>query len=129
MLSGCQADFNSFFHRFQIPILTRQYPPCTQINTCVVTCSVSSVARAQLSWYNGSSLFTSLTISNGNTKIYLEVKYQDKNHYSCEVSNSGVRRTTYLNVSRLCQSCSGRTDVIVYSADLCRYLRTQLLVS
>ncbi|XP_057181343.1 uncharacterized protein LOC130548521 [Triplophysa rosa] len=93
-------------HDTEIPEITRDYLIGSK---CAVVCSVSSVSQANLTWYNGSNLYSSVMISDFNTKLYLEVEHQDKSNYSCVLSSTHINSIIYLNVSRLCQSCSGGT--------------------
>nr|XP_055074127.1 hemicentin-2-like [Misgurnus anguillicaudatus] len=76
---------------------------------CIVECSGPSVPQTQLSWYNGSSSYSNLTISDFNTRLYLEVDNWDKNHYRCEASNSITHQTSYLNITQICQTCPDLT--------------------
>ncbi|XP_056613884.1 uncharacterized protein LOC130429380 [Triplophysa dalaica] len=107
LFESCDGEKTDNSLKLDIPRLTRKYLPCTGNLTCVVMCSVSSVAQPQLSWFNGSTIYTSLNSSDSNNKVYIEVDYQDKNNYSCVVSSSGFNQTTNLDIHRLCQSCSG----------------------
>lgn len=92
------------------PNIIRDYPPCNEgpQQNCLVMCSVSSVSQAQLSWFNGSVSYSSITVSNLNNKLYLMVHKEDKNNYSCAVSSSETSSSSiaYLNVTHLCQICS-----------------------
>ncbi|XP_056615553.1 uncharacterized protein LOC130430460 [Triplophysa dalaica] len=88
----------------QTPYIIRDY---LNGSKCVVVCSVSSLPQANLTWYNGSNLYSSIMISDFNTKLYLEVEHQDKNNYSCVLSSTHNNGNAHLNVSLLCQSCSG----------------------
>lgn len=67
-------------------------------------CSVN-VTRVSLSWYNGSRLNSSISVSDlkGSNFLCLEVKYQDTNNYSCVVNNFFTNKTTPLNISDLCK--------------------------
>ncbi|XP_056615771.1 uncharacterized protein LOC130430635 [Triplophysa dalaica] len=107
LFESCDGEKTDDSIKLDIPSLTRKYLPCTGNLTCVIMCSVSSVAQAQLSWFNGSTIYTSLNISDSNNKVFIGVDYQDNNNYSCVVSSSGVNQRTNLNIHRLCQSCSG----------------------
>lgn len=94
------------------PRITRDFS--SSRNKCVSKCSVSSVAQANLLWLNGSDVYTSLKISELNTKIFIEVDYEDKNNYSCVVSGSGARVILYLNITQLCQHpCSDNISTLV----------------
>ncbi|KAI7791088.1 hypothetical protein IRJ41_009137 [Triplophysa rosa] len=92
------------------PKISRDFPACKKVSSpkCLVACSVPSVARGQLSWYNENVSLSSLTVSDLVTRLYLEVEYHDKNNYSCVVSSSGKTKTSYLDVASSCQSCPKR---------------------
>ncbi|XP_056615588.1 T-lymphocyte surface antigen Ly-9-like [Triplophysa dalaica] len=107
LFESCGGEKTADSLKLDIPRLTRKYLPCTGNLTCVVMCSVSGVKQAQLSWFNGSTIYTSLNISDSNNKVYIGVDYQDKNNYSCVVSSSGFNQWTNLDIHSLCQSCSG----------------------
>nr|XP_055074134.1 uncharacterized protein LOC129453783 isoform X2 [Misgurnus anguillicaudatus] len=86
----------------------------SSIKNCVIKCSVSSVTQANLLWYNGSGVYTSLKITDLNTRLYLEVDYQDKNNYSCVVSSSVANVTLHLNITKLCQQpCSDNISTLM----------------
>ncbi|XP_056615658.1 uncharacterized protein LOC130430545 [Triplophysa dalaica] len=87
------------------PEVTRDYQSSTDPKQCVILCLVPIVTQANLLWINGSVLYSSLMITDLNTKLYLVVDYQDKNNYSCVVSSSGFNQTAHLNISRICQPC------------------------
>ncbi|XP_057181424.1 uncharacterized protein LOC130548592 [Triplophysa rosa] len=108
-------------HNTEIPApeIIRDYPPCegSTSSKCLVACSVSNVAQAQLSWYNGSKLYSSLRISDLNKILYLAVKYNETNNYSCMVSSSGISNTSYFNISSLCQPCSVKTTTTILASE------------
>ncbi|XP_056615148.1 uncharacterized protein LOC130430173 [Triplophysa dalaica] len=87
------------------PEVSRDYQSSTDPKQCAILCLVPTVTQANLLWINGSVLYSSLMITDLNTKLYLVVDYQDKNNYSCVVSSSGVNQTAHLNISRICQQC------------------------
>ncbi|XP_055074137.2 uncharacterized protein [Misgurnus anguillicaudatus] len=113
--SGGVMTYNTDTPDIPAPNIIRDYPPCNEgpQQNCLVMCSVSSVSQAQLSWYNGSAIYSSITVSNLNNKLYLVVHKEDKNNYSCVVSSSGTNSSSYLNVTHLCQICSVVTTTLI----------------
>ncbi|XP_048038539.1 opioid-binding protein/cell adhesion molecule homolog [Megalobrama amblycephala] len=116
-VSVMEGDFNT--HSLTTPKIVRKYQPCSPERSarskCVLECSARNAPDATLTWYNGSSVFSIIKISNLNIdpSLCLEVEYQDKNTYNCVLSNLISSRTKHLNINELCQSCSPTTHTQV----------------
>ncbi|XP_056615687.1 uncharacterized protein LOC130430567 [Triplophysa dalaica] len=117
LLSAVSCDGGRTLEETPVPLIpaftiSRVYPPCTAGTRpkCLVVCSVPSVPVSHLSWYNGSVSLSSLMISEFNTRLYLEVDYQDQNNYTCVLSSPSINWTKHLNIQHLCQSCRGTAE-------------------
>ncbi|XP_067271103.1 CD48 antigen-like [Pseudorasbora parva] len=78
---------------------------------CVFSCSVQTSGQATLSWYKG-NVFISSKVSDicSTISLPLEANYEDRNIYSCLVSNPISNKTQHLNITQLCQPCQVMLD-------------------
>lgn len=116
--SSCWSFNLSVYDHLPTPQISSDSSYCpSSFSKCMLECSVMNVSQVNLTWYKGQTLLSHILISDHH-KNYgcLEVNFEDRNNYSCVVSNSFINETKEAAISEL---CSGKNITFGLTVGFC----------